>query len=217
MFDFENTPITKYTRLQAQWDCPIAGPTYDGDWARVTLVDGTVLECQSQSEFNSLMVSSGSSIISGVNVPAANVTGVEFGTKVVYLDHNALRTVFFTKLQSLSGFHEGLTTIGNYFLYGNNRNTTTPLMEGILTLPSTLTRIGSYFMDSANTFVGTVVFESNPTIDGAHFMTSKPSSAPSYTQGVKIMGAYANEILTKFPNSNTAGQYRNLYNGNTGS
>lgn len=216
MFDFDNTPITKYTKLKAIYNCGVESLlTYNGDWARVTLIDGTELECQNKAEFDNLMVSSGSSSVNGVSVLASNVKKIEFGTKVTTLGHNSLRTVFFTNLSSINGFHKGLTSIGNYFLFGNNRGTVSPQMDGEIVIPSTVTSIGSYFMNDTNTFVGTITFNALPTIDSAGFMMSEVPSAPSYKNGVKIMGAYAGDIIAQFPNSNASGAYRNLYNGIT--
>ena len=226
MFDFENTPITDYTRLKAQWNCDggASGPlTYDGDWARITLTDGTKIECENLTGLSNLAAMNSPQVINGRTVAPAEVKKVEMGTKVTTFPLNnasAFDLSYFTNLEQFSGFHEGITRIYNG-LFNNTFGTYTKELDFTLVLPSTLTSVGTnttFPFLAANNFVGTVIVNCPMSAfkpPSNLMMAVTDPTAPAYTKGIRIMGAYANEFIAKYPNLNGPTFYRNLYNGNS--
>lgn len=225
MFDFENTPITEYTKLKAQYSCePTPVLSYDGDWLRVTLTNGTVLEAQNQTEVNSVlafMYSDFSTTINGQTVQGLDVAKLEFGTKVTSIPDEAMNMQAYPNLKSISGFHEGLQTIGRYCLLGSWMPS--PTMTSTIVFPSTLTAVDTDggFLHNNNYFCGTLVINCPPEVfyksDSiwSEAFLSNGSWGPFYTEGIKVTGAYAAEFMERFPNRNEDSAYRNLYNGNT--
>lgn len=219
MFDFDNTPITHHTKLKAQYFCePEQLLSYYGDWARITLNDGTVLEVQSESELNSLLPATSTASVSGQTIQVNQIKGIEFGTKVKSIPNGSMNLgAYWTSLVNFSGFHEGLTTVGTNVFGGSTTTTSNaPIADFTIIFPSTITSVAQSIGAYTNRFVGTIIMNnSNPTNLGTSyfFQTSDPN-APSYTTGVKIRGVYADNLISKYPNLNGSSWYRNLYNGN---
>lgn len=216
MFDFDNTPITQYTKLQAQWFCGgQPALSYYGDWARITLSDGTSLIVQSEAELNALLTSVTTATVDGAQVNVADITSIEFGTKVVNIPNYAMRLTAWTSLSHVGGFHEGLQTIGSYFMYDNTHNENKPTISSTIIFPSSITSVAMNFMVYTENFVGKIIINCPPRyISDANFMPNYFSTSPSYVEGVAVGGTYASDFLVRFPNVNNAGFYRNFYNSN---
>lgn len=219
MFDFDNTPITKYTKLKAQYNC---GPTpvisYTGDWGRITLKNGTVLEVQSEAELNSLLTSTTSATVADTQVQVADITKLEFGSKVTALPDRSVMLDAWSSLRTVSGFAEGLKTIGNYCFTVSNGDGWGGLSGNTIVLPSTVTSVGQLFLcacgDGNLTVIVNCPVSSFGTTNSNYLLSTYQPDNPQYVNGVKIGGRYANEFIAKFPNR-TSTPYRNLYSGNT--
>lgn len=215
MFNFENTPITGYTKLLANYKC--AAPsllTYDGDWARITLQDGTVLEVESQAQLNSLLPATSTATVAGETINVNQITKIEFGTKVTTIPAEALPIGAWTSLNEFNGFHDGLTSIGASFY--NGIGGVANVVTGTFLFPSSLTSIGSSFMWEIDDFRANFIMNANPALIAQtnYVLAVADSTEPSYVNGIQVKGEYANDFITRFPNRNTT-PYRNLYNGNT--
>lgn len=218
MFDFDNTPITEYTKLKANYKCE-AEPllTYNGDWARITLTDGSVLEVVDESQLNSLLTSTSTTTVAGQAVAVANIKSIEFGTKVTAIPTAAVNLDSWSNLENINGFHEGLTTFLVSFTESTSSARFSPLIKSTIVLPSTLTSASGDIFYCSQRFAGTVIVNAPASIfpTSSHIFATQSPTAPIYTEGVKIMGAYAQDFITKFPNLNGTTFYRNFYNGNT--
>lgn len=108
-------------------------------------------------------------------------------------------------------FPSTLSTIGLRFMAGCssfNQN---------ITLPPNLTSLGAQFLRNANAMCSTinlgnlpatVVTQNNTTL------STTDSTAPMYTTGITLVGAYVADWMTALPNSDTS-PYRKLINGNS--
>lgn len=129
-----------------------------------------------------------------------------------------------------------LTTIGNGFLYQAPFNQPLVLPNGLttigssfldhatsfnqpLTLPDSLTSIGAKFLTGCNSLTSTINLGNCPASitygssdDGSTFAATK-ASAPAYTIGITIVGAYAADWKAKFPDRSTGYARRKLLIG----
>lgn len=215
MFDFENTPITKYTKLKAQYNCgPQPVLTYYGDWARITLTGGATLELSSEAELNTLLASTTSAIVTSQTVNVADITRLEFGTKVTTIPTHSVHLDAWSKLKTINGFHEGFKKIGDYCFTPSNGDGWGNLRGNTIVLPSTMTGVGQLFLCACGDGNLTVIVNCPATI----FSTTNPTymlgayepNNPQYVNGIKIRGAYAQDFVAKFPNRSSV-PYRNLY------
>jgi hypothetical protein len=105
-------------------------------------------------------------------------------------------------------FPNTLQSIGNEALFGCTS------FNKELTLPNSLTSIGTYLLYNCNSMVSTIDIG---TIPASAFsasdrtLSTTGSTAPMYVTGITIVGTYADDFLTKFPNRTAP--YRNLING----
>jgi hypothetical protein len=133
------------------------------------------------------------------------------------------------------GASNGLTEIGDSFL---GHSTTANIFNQDIVLPATLRRLGSKFMENSKSFNKPFTVPASVTIIGQDFFkdctnmtevitiecnssafNSESSSlsfatttnnVPAISQGIKIAGSAADDILANFPNSSVAPRYRNL-------
>lgn len=218
MFDFTNTPITKDTVLQAQWECGKPALTYYGDWGRATASDGRTYELTNINDFNTFVTASTpTQTFSFTDITPVETVKFEFGTKVTYTPVITFRLEAWPNLAEVNGFHEGLTTINNYCFctYQAANDTSTVLIKGNIILPSTLTgqnHLAAGFMYRADRFVGNLVVNTPlpgiiQTADTTCSTTN--ANAPFYTQGVNLYGAYRSLVPIALPNRDTS-PYRKL-------
>lgn len=219
MFDFENTPITEYTRLKAVYDCGADIPvSYYGQWAKIALNNGTILEVASEAELNSLLTSTTTATVAGSTVSVADIKSIEFGTSVTALPTRTCQLDSWTSLNTVKGFHEGLKTIGDYCFTVANGGGWGSLSGNTIILPSTLTSVGQLFLCACGDPNLTVVVNCPVTVFSAtnpnYLLSAYEPLNPQYVNGIKIGGLYAAEFVAKYPNRSSA-PYRNLYNINT--
>jgi hypothetical protein len=134
----------------------------------------------------------------------------------------------------LSGF-KSLTSIYNLFLYGSIRtgNLLAPIVlppnlhviahtfmnscigfDQPLVLPASLTNVGESFMWNCNSMTSPIEVNCDPAGFAASdnsFATDDPG-AMVYTQGIPVVGPYAEALVARFPNR-TSSPYRNLFVG----
>lgn len=219
MFDFENTPITHYTRLKAQYNC---GPTpvlpYEGNWAKITLRNGTALEVTSSSELDSLLTSTSTATVASTSVNVSDITKIEFGKSVTALPNRSCMLDSWSSLKTVSGFHEGLKTIGDYCFTMGNGGGWGNLSGNTIVLPSTLTSVGQLFLTACGDGNLKVVVNCPVSVFSAtnpnYLLSTYDANNPQYVNGVKIGGRYAAEFIAKYPNRVNV-PYRNLYNVNS--
>ena len=108
-----------------------------------------------------------------------------------------------------------ITTIGNYFMYNCQS------FSQHVTLPSTLTSIGSYFMANILTTrsmtVNTAITPATSalaqtSVANAYANAQISGDCPAVTQGVTLYGTGRSSWITALPNS-TSSPWRTLYNG----
>lgn len=219
MFDFENTPITHYTKLKAQYNCgPVPVLPYDGSWAKITLKNGTKLEVASEAELNALLVSTSTATVASTSVNVSDITKIEFGTSVTSLPSRSCMLDSWSSLKTVSGFHEGLKTIGDYCFTMGNGGGWGKLSGNTIVLPSTVTSIGQLFLCACGDGNLRVVVncpvsafgDTNPN----YLLSAYDANNPQYVNGIKIGGRNAATFIEKYPNRVNV-PYRNLYNVNS--
>jgi hypothetical protein len=81
-----------------------------------------------------------------------------------------------------------------------------------LTLPNSLTYVGTYFLSRTNNLTSPINIQNIPAAvfaDSVMTCTVIENTVPAYTIGMTIVGTYANDFRTRFPNSPTS-PYRKL-------
>ena len=119
-----------------------------------------------------------------------------------------------------------ITSIGNYFLSGTNFNqtidltTVTEIGDNFLsgtpfnqdfTIPNTVTSIGTGFLYNCDSMVGEIVLDAPETVASTsnNTFSTTDANADCYTTGISVIGTYARQWMTRFPNRDTT-PYRNL-------
>jgi hypothetical protein len=100
---------------------------------------------------------------------------------------------------------EGLEYIGDALLSDNS------LYTQPLTIPSTVTHVGTYFLKNCNNMISTITINCPATAfaqNNDSFATNS-NTAAVYTQGFKIAGPSAAAVKTQFPDRTTS-PYRKL-------
>lgn len=116
-------------------------------------------------------------------------------------------------LESCTSFNQPISlesaqTIGNQFLH----NATAFNQD--LTIPASVQSIGTGFLQDASSMVSAVTVNAPATVAARDNWTfaATYSTAAMYTQGVAIIGQYADEWMSRFPNR-TYRPFRNLKKG----